>query len=67
MSLKKVPIVAAASHSNVVYSFVVCLLNKFQVRKWGQLLTNKKSIESRKCHFLLSEIFISTILQIRQE
>ena len=24
-------------------------------------------MESRKCHFLLSEIFISTILQIRQE
>jgi hypothetical protein len=24
-------------------------------------------MESRKCHILLSEIFISTILQIRQE
>jgi hypothetical protein len=38
-------------------------LNTFQVWKEGQLLTNKKSMESRKCHFLLSEIFISTILQ----
>ena len=65
--LKKVPIVAAASHSNVVYPFVVCPLNTFQVWKGGQLLTNKKSMESRKCHFLLSEIFISTILQIRQK
>jgi hypothetical protein len=35
--------------------------------KGGQLLANKKSMENRKCHFLLSEIFISTILQIRQE
>jgi hypothetical protein len=41
--------------------------NTFQMWKGGQLLTNKKSMESRKWHFLLSEIFISTILQIRQE
>jgi hypothetical protein len=41
-------IVAAASHSNVVYPFVVCPLNTFQVWKVGQLLTNKKSMESRK-------------------
>jgi hypothetical protein len=65
--LKKVPIVAAASHSNVVYPFVVCPLNTFQVWKGGQLSTNKTSMESRKYHFLLFEIFISTILQIRQE
>jgi hypothetical protein len=55
-----IPIVAAASHSNVVYPFVVCPLNTFQVWKGGQRLTNKKCMESRKCHFLLSEIFIST-------
>jgi hypothetical protein len=65
--LKKVPIVAAASHSNVVFPFVVCPLSTFQVWKGGQLFTHKKSMESHKCHFLLSEIFIFTILQIKQE
>ena len=62
--LKKVPIGAAASHSSVVYPFVVCPLNTFQVWKGGTTL--KKSMESRMYNFLLSEIFISTILQIRQ-
>ena len=49
--LEKVPIVAAASHSNVVYPFVVCPLSTFQVWKGEQLLTNKKSMESHKCHY----------------
>ena len=40
--LIKVPTVAAVSHSNVVYPFVVCPLNTFQVWKWGTTLNKQK-------------------------
>jgi hypothetical protein len=36
------PIVAAASHSNVVYPFVVCPLNTFQSVERGTTLNKQK-------------------------